>query len=668
MADVKQFKAESKRLLDLMINSIYTHKEIFLRELISNASDAIDKYYYYALEHGTTPGDLAIHIDLNEEARTLSISDNGIGMSKEELEDNLGTIARSGSLAFKEELAKKEAENKDIDVIGQFGVGFYSAFMVADDVTVTTRPVDSDQAWKWESNGADGYTIEPTDKAERGTTITLHLKADDDMENYSEYLNSWKVQELVKKYSDYIRYPIQMDVETEKVVEGTENDEEPKYETVKEEKTLNSMVPLWKRERKDISEEEFNQFYKESFYDWNDPLKTIFFKVEGNVSFTALLYIPSRVPQGFYSQDYKPGLQLYSRGVMIMEHCEELLPPYLRFVKGLVDSQDLSLNISREMLQHDHQLRLIKNRIEKKVLSELGSLLAKDRPTYDKFWNNFGLDIKFGVYNNYGMDKDKLQNLLLFYSSKEKKLVTLDEYVSRMPEEQKDIYYVSGQNIDLLAKLPIVRKLESRGFEVLFLTADVDELCLEALGSFREHPFKNASMGSLDLDSEEEKKKLEEENDRNKDLLTFMKDALGGEVSEVRLSSRLVDDPVTLVAGDGMSFEMEKIYEVMMAQSGENDGMMPPMKATRILELNPNSPIFALLQKDYQAGNEAEVKEIASVLYDQALLIEGFRIKDPIDFARNVSGLIAKAAGLAAPAADASEKAPEVIEGEVVEK
>lgn len=641
MAEKKEFKAESKRLLDLMINSIYTHKEIFLRELISNASDAIDKYYYYCLENSKTPEGLEIHLMLDEENRTLTISDNGMGMTKAEMEENLGTIAKSGSLAFKEQLAKKEQEkegaNSDVDIIGQFGVGFYSAFMVAKEVTVISKSAEGDEAWKWVSDGADGYEIEPAERNEHGTTIILTLKDDDDMENYSEYLNSMTIQNLVKKYSDYIRYPIKMEVETTKMVEGTEDKETPEYESVKTEKTLNSMVPLWKRAKSEITEEEFQQFYKEHFYDWQNPQKTIFFSVEGNVSFTALLYIPSRVPQGFYSTDYKPGLQLYSRGVFIMDHCEELLPPYLRFVTGLVDSQDLSLNISRELLQHDHQLRVIKNRIEKKVLGELAKMLTSDRESYDKFWANFGLDLKFGVYNNYGMDKNKLENLLLFYSSKEKKLVTLNEYVNRMPEDQKDIYYVAGSSVDLIAKLPIVKKLEDKGYEVLFLTESVDEFVMQSLQSYRDHAFKNAAQGDLDLDSEEEKEALAKANDENKTLLEAMKSVLGEEVSEVRLSNRLVEDPVMLVAGDGMSFEMEKIFEIMQQQSGETG--MPPVKATRILEINPNSHVFELLKETY-GKDDAKFKDITEVLYDMSLLIEGFKIKDPIEYTRKVAALL----------------------------
>ena len=637
MAEKKEFKAESKRLLDLMINSIYTHKEIFLRELISNASDAIDKYYYYALQNHQDPGDLAINIQLDVENRLLTIQDDGIGMDKEELEENLGTIAKSGSLAFKEELAKKEKGESDVDIIGQFGVGFYAAFMVAKEVKVISKKAGSDEAYEWVSDGANGYTIEPAIKEGHGTTVILSLKEDDDTERYSQYLDSNQISDLVKKYSDFIRYPIKMDVEVERMIESTKDQEVPEYETVKENKTLNSMVPLWKRPKSEITKEEFDQFYKEHFYDYSDPMKTIFFNVEGNVSFTALLYIPSHVPTGFYSQDYKPGLQLYSRGVFIMDHCEELLPDYLRFVKGLVDSQDLSLNISREMLQQNHQLRIIRNRIEKKVLNELSSMLVKDRNEYETFWKNFGLDLKFGVYNNFGQDKDKLENLLLFNSTKDGQLTTLSEYVDRMKEDQKPIYYVTGSSLELMEKLPIVKKLESKGFEVLLFNAEVDEFVVQTLMEYREHPFQNASQGDLDLDSEEEKKELEEKTQSNQSLLDFMKETLKGEVEDVRLSSRLVDDPVTLVAGNGMSFEMEKVYAALSAQNG-NAGM-PPMKATRILEINPNNGIFAKLQNSYESDPE-KAKEITKVLYDQALLIEGFPIQDPIEYSRLVCTLL----------------------------
>lgn len=631
----KQFKSESKRLLDLMINSIYTHKEIFLRELVSNASDAIDKYYFEHAGH-VNPDELEIRLDPDKENRLLTISDNGIGMDKDELEENLGTIAKSGSLAFKEEMDKKEGEkNSDVDIIGQFGVGFYSAFMVAKSVTVVSKKDGADTAYKWVSQGDDGYYITETEKETRGTTIILALKDDTDEEDYSQYLETYTIENLIKKYSDYIRYPIHMQVETSKPKPGTEDQEKPEYETFVEDKTLNSMVPLWKREKSKIKPEEYNQFYKDHFYDYEDPMRVIHFSVEGNVSFTSLLYIPSHVPQGFYNQDYKKGLQLYSRGVFIMDHAEELLPDYLRFVKGLVDSQDLSLNISREMLQHDNQLKLIAKRIEKKVLSELTTMLTKERDAYEKFWKAFGLNIKFGVYNNWGMDKDKLENLLMFYTSKEQKLTTLNEYVDRCKEDQKEIYYVSGSDLEMMDKLPIVQTLKKKDFEVIYLLDDVDEFVMQTLQQFREKTFKNASQGNLDLDTEEEKKELEQTTSDNKDLLDFMKDALKDEVAEVKISNRLSDDPVCLTAGEGVSFEMEKVF----ANMPEGNGPMGGMKAERILELNPNHPIFQTLKTLFTSDKE-KVKEVAEVLYDQALLIEGFPIEDPIAYSRKICELL----------------------------
>ena len=631
----KQFKSESKRLLDLMINSIYTHKEIFLRELVSNASDAIDKYYFEHAGH-VNPDELEIRLDPDKENRLLTISDNGIGMDKDELEENLGTIAKSGSLAFKEEMDKKEGEkNSDVDIIGQFGVGFYSAFMVAKSVTVVSKKDGADTAYKWVSQGDDGYYITETEKETRGTTIILALKDDTDEEDYSQYLETYTIENLIKKYSDYIRYPIHMQVETSKPKPGTEDQEKPEYETVVEDKTLNSMVPLWKREKSKIKPEEYNQFYKDHFYDYEDPMRVIHFSVEGNVSFTSLLYIPSHVPQGFYNQDYKKGLQLYSRGVFIMDHAEELLPDYLRFVKGLVDSQDLSLNISREMLQHDNQLKLIAKRIEKKVLSELTTMLTKERDAYEKFWKAFGLNIKFGVYNNWGMDKDKLENLLMFYTSKEQKLTTLNEYVDRCKEDQKEIYYVSGSDLEMMNKLPIVQTLKKKDFEVIYLLDDVDEFVMQTLQQFREKTFKNASQGNLDLDTEEEKKELEQTTSDNKDLLDFMKDALKDEVAEVKISNRLSDDPVCLTAGEGVSFEMEKVF----ANMPEGNGPMGGMKAERILELNPNHPIFQTLKTLFTSDKE-KVKEVAEVLDDQALLIEGFPIEDPIAYSRKICELL----------------------------
>ena len=634
MARKKQFKAESKRLLDLMINSIYTHKEIFLRELVSNASDAIDKYYYESQGHADASG-FEIRLEPNKVARTLTISDTGIGMTKEELEENLGTIAKSGSLAFKEEMKKKEESNEDVDIIGQFGVGFYSAFMVAKEICVISKKAGSEEAYQWMSDGDSGYEITEAQKDTNGTTIILTLKEDTDEENYSQYLETYELKNLIKKYSDYIRYPIKMNVETQKIKEGTEESEKPEYETVVEDETLNSMIPLWKRQKSKIADEEYNQFYKDHFYDYQDPQKVIHFSVEGNTSFTALLYIPSHLPQGFYNQDYKKGLQLYCRGVFIMDHAEELLPDSLRFVKGLVDSQDLSLNISREMLQHDHQLKLIATRIEKKVLNELGEMLAKNREDYEKFFTEFGVNLKFGVYNNYGMDKDKFQDLLLFYSSKEKKYTTLSEYVTRMKEDQKDIYFVSGSDIDLIDKMPVVQTLKSKEYEVLYLTDSVDEFVMQTLMNYKEKTFKNAAQGDLDLNTEEEKEALNKSKEENKDLLDFMKESLNGEVSEVKLSSKLIEDPVCLTAGEGVSFEMEKVF----ANMPEKNPM--PMKATKILEINPNHPIFEKLKSLYVEDKE-KVKEVTDVLYDQALLIEGFPIQDPIAYSRKICELLVK--------------------------
>lgn len=656
MSERKEFKAESRRLLDLMINSIYTHKEIFLRELISNASDALDKYYLDSLKNHKIPEKLAIRIDFDENARMLTISDNGIGMTKEELEDNLGTIAKSGSLAFKEELKKEKeagenpeassdseaAANSDVDIIGQFGVGFYSAFMVASKVTVVSKALGSDQAWKWESDGTDGYTIEEAERDDHGTTITLLLKEDDENEKYSEYLNSWKLEMLVKKYSDYIRYPIEMDITTQKPVkpdeEAKEAEElaEPKFETVTETRTLNSMIPLWKKQKSEITQEEFDQFYQDHFNNYTKPLDTIFFNIDGSISFTALLYVPSKRPENFYSSTFKPGLELYSRGVLIESHSESLLPDYLRFMQGLVDSQDLSLNISREMLQHDHQLRFIRKQTERKVLSALVSMQEKKPEDYLSFWKNFGISLKIGIYNSQGADTSKLENLLMYPTSDDGKYKSLKEFVASMPEEDKDIYYLSGTNIDTLNKLPAAAKLKAKGYPVLYLTDEVDEFIIQMISQYDGHSFKNAAQGDLDLDTEEEKEALKTQNEENKDLLTYMKDVLP-EVSEVRLSNRLVDDPVMLVAGDGLSFEMEHIFDVFAKQAGEDTN--PGLQASRILEINPNNPIWNVLRTEYVTDKD-KVKEIAQILYDQACLIQGFAIKDPVEYSRKVASLL----------------------------
>lgn len=638
MSRKKQFKAESKRLLDLMINSIYTHKEIFLRELISNASDAIDKLYYQALQngdHSISRDDLKIELVVNKDDRTITLTDNGIGMSKEELEENLGTIARSGSLAFKENMEAKEQTDDDVDIIGQFGVGFYSAFMVAHKVQVFSRKYNEDGAYCWTSDASDGYTIDEVEMPERGTKIVLYLKENTDDENYDEYLESYELERLIKKYSDYIRYPIRMEMEVSVKKEGSEDE----YETKKEIRTLNSMVPLWKRNKKDITTEEYNEFYKNKFNDFADPQKVIHTSVEGAVSFQALLFIPSKTPFNFYSQDYEKGLQLYSRSVFIMDKASELIPEYFRFVRGLVDSQDLSLNISREMLQHDRQLKVIASRVEKKIKSELLNMLKNDREEYEKFWNNFGLQLKYGVYNDYGMHKEVLQDLLMFYSSSEQKLVTLDEYVSRMKEGQEAIYFISGENIDKIDKLPQCELVKDKGYEILYLTDNVDEFALQVMMNYQEKPFKNINQGDLNLESEEEKKEIESKAEENKGLLEDLKDVLKDKVNDVKISSRLKTHPVCLTSDEGMSFEMEKVLSNMP------DGNPYGMKATRILEINPNHEIFQALQKIYAEDKDA-IEDYADLLYNQALLIEGFPIEDPMDFSNKICSFMVKASKL----------------------
>jgi len=630
MARKKAFKAESKRLMDLMIHSIYTHKEIFIRELISNASDAIDKLYYKSLSENLGDVDrsaLQIDITLDKANRTLTIEDNGIGMSKEELEENLGTIAKSGSFDFK----SNNEMDENIDIIGQFGVGFYSAFMVADKVEVISKQYGSEEAYRWMSENSDGYEINKVEKDTNGTIITLYLKENSDDENYDEYLESPQIQRLVKKYSDYIRYPIKMDVEESKKKEDSEE-----YETIVENKTLNSMIPLWKRNKNDISKEEYDSFYMDKFQDYNAPLEVIHTSVEGNISYNALLFIPSKAPVNYYSNEYEKGLQLYSSGVFILDKASELIPEHFRFVRGLVDSQDLSLNISREMLQHDRQLRAIATRIEKKIKSELLKMLRSDRDKYVEFWNTFGTQLKYGVYNDFGSHKELLQDLLMFYSSKEKKLVTLDEYVSRMSEDQKEIYFISGDSVEKIDKLPQVELVKEKDLEILYLSDDVDEFALQILNTYKEKAFKNIAQGDLDLASDEEKKKVEETAKDNESLLNALKEALKDEVSDVKISTRLVSHPVVLSAADGMSFEMEKV----LAQMPQGNPM--GMKATKILEINPNHELFKALQNVYDKDKE-EIADYASILYDQALLMEGFTIEDPIAYADKIAKLIVKA-------------------------
>ncbi len=628
---MKEFQAESKRLLDLMINSIYTHKEIFLRELISNASDAIDKLYYRTLEDGATGlsrEDFFIRLDVDKEARTLSITDNGIGMTQEELDNNLGVIARSGSLQFKQEAEQKE----DVDIIGQFGVGFYSAFMVSDRVTVDTRAFGADEAWHWESEGLAGYEITPGTKADRGTTITLHLKADTEDENYSEFLDQFRIQQLVKKYSDYIRYPIRMEVSHTHVKEGTGVDgKEPEYETHTEVETLNSMTPLWKKSRSEVSEDELNAFYKEKFYDWQDPLKVIRSSTEGAATYTALLFLPSHAPMDYYTREYEKGLQLYASGVLIMDKCADLLPDCFSFVKGLVDSQDLSLNISREMLQHDRQLKLIASRLEKKITSELQSMLNNDREKYEQFWKAFGLQLKYGMYDNYGAKKDELKDLVLFTSSAEKKLTTLKEYVSRMKPEQKYIYYGCGETVERILGLPQAEALQEKGYEMLCLTDNVDEFALRMLMKYDDKEFRNISADDLELESAEEKEKTQALAEENKDLLAFVKDALGDKVKDVRVSGKLKSHPVCITTDGMISTEMEKVINAMPAQE--------KIKAQRVLEISGEHPIFQRLQELY-AKDKDRLKLYAEVLYDQALLIEGISLEDPSDFSQKLCQLL----------------------------
>lgn len=625
----KQFKAESKRLLDLMINSIYTHKEIFLRELISNASDAIDKLYYRSLTEGSTGlsrDDFSIRIEPDKEARTLKITDNGMGMTKEELEKNLGTIAKSGSLDFKAEMEKKD----EVDIIGQFGVGFYSAFMVSDKVTVVSKAFGEEQAYQWESAGADGYTIRECEKEGNGTEITLQLKEDTEDENYGQYLETYQIKNLISKYSDYIRYPIQMMVEHQKLKEGTENE----YESYSELETLNSMVPLWKKNKSELKEEDYNQFYKEKFYDYTDPAKVIHTNVEGVVSYTSLLFIPGQAPYNYYTKEFEKGLQLYSSGVLIMEKCPDLLPDYFSFVRGLVDSQDLSLNISREMLQHDRQLKAIAQRLEKKIKSELLSMLNTDRDKYVEFFKNFGLQLKFGMYDKFGANKDAVKDLVMFYSSSEKALVTLSEYVSRMKPDQKYIYFASGESTDKIDKLPQTELLKDKGYEILYLTDDVDEFALQMLRAFEEKEFKSVSADDLEIEeSKEEKEAAEKQAEESKDMLECMKEALGDKVSEVRLSQRLKSHPVCLTAKGGLSIEMEKVLNSMPVDQ--------KIQAERVLEINAKHPILETLSKTYKEDQE-KVKTYAKLLYDQALMIEGLPVEDPVAFSNAVCELMTK--------------------------
>ena len=667
----KQFKTESKRLLDLMINSVYTNKEIFLRELISNASDALDKRYYKSLTDGSqlVRSELEIRLTPDKEARTLTISDNGIGMTRDELEANLGTIAKSGTLAFKQEANSGDKPLEDMDIIGQFGVGFYSAFMVAKKVSVLSRAEGSDEAWLWESEGLDGYTVTPGVKDDVGTTITLYLKDNADEENYDTYLEIYTLRNLATKYSDYIRYPIKMLVEVRRPVEEEECEceececehdheececehdheececehdheececehehKEPKYETVTEDQTLNSMVPLWRRNKNEITDEDYTVFYTDKFHDYEAPLHHIHYKAEGAINYNSILFIPSAAPYNLYSKGYKRGLQLYSNGVMIMESCEDLLPEYFGFVKGLVDSSDISLNISRELLQQSRQLRAIANGLKKKIKSELEKLLENDREKYEKFFKAFGLSLKYGIYESYGMEASFLQDLLLFYSARENRMITFKEYVAAMIENQTEIYYACGSDIEGIKRLPQLKYMLDKGYDVLLMPDNVDEFCLKMLNGYDGKPFKSITDNDLNIGGEDEKKAVEEKQTENKELLDAVKEALSDKVHEVRLSARLGDAPAALTSDGPISLEMEKILSDL-PNSGE-------MRADRILELNPDHPIFGVIQG--VRDNEELFKTYAELLYDQALLLAGLKIDDPAGFAARITRLMVK--------------------------
>ena len=634
----KQFKAESKRLLELMINSIYTNREIFLRELISNASDATDKRYYNALKEGKSGlnrEELSIDLSVDREARTLTISDHGCGMTKEELEQNLGTIAKSGSLEFK---SKNDTSSEDLDIIGQFGVGFYAAFMVAKHVEVTSRSQDSEEAWCWASDGADGYTVTPAERAECGTTIVLTLKDDTEQEKYDEFLQEYRLRSIVKKYSDYIRYPIRMPVEKSRMVEGSDKDAEgkdktPEYESYTEVETLNSMVPIWKKRKNEVKAEEYNQFYKDKFYDFEDPLRVITSSTEGLATYNALLFIPAHAPYNYYSRDYEKGLQLYSSGVLIMDKCADLLPDHFSFVRGIVDSQDLSLNISREMLQHDRQLKLIASSLEKKIKNELEQMLKNDREKYEKFFGEFGLQLKYGIYSSYGGTKELLADLLLYTTSSEKKYATLKEYCDRMREGQKYIYYAVGESVAKLDVLPQNERLKEQGYEILYLTDDIDEFTLKAMRDYDGKEFKSTSDDDLGIDNEAEKEEIKKQNEENKDLLGYIKEQLGDKVSDVVLTSRLKSYPVCLTAKGQISLEMEKVLNAMPAPEANK------IKAQRVLEINAGHPVFAALQKLYPDQKE-KLASYVEILYTQALLIEGIPVEDPVAYTNAVCSLM----------------------------
>lgn len=620
--ETKQFKAESKRLLDLMINSIYTHREIFLRELISNASDAIDKIYYKALTDDSLTFEKEnyyIKVSIDKENRTVKISDTGIGMTKEELDDNLGVIAKSGSLQF-----KKENELKDgYDIIGQFGVGFYSAFLVADEVTVISKAFGSDQAYKWESKGVDGYTIETCEKDSVGTEIILKIKENTEEDNFNEYLEEYKLKSIIKKYSDFIRYPIKMDVTQTRL----KKDSEKEYEDYTEEQTINSMIPIWRKNKKELNQEDYDNFYSEKHYGFDKPIKHIHISVEGSVNYNAILYIPEKTPYDFYTNEYEKGLELYSNGVLIMNKCSDLLPDYFAFVKGIVDSEDLSLNISREILQHDRQLKLIAKNIKTKIKNELEHILKNERDKYEKFYESFGRQLKYGVYSDFGSNKEVLQDLLMFYSSKEKKMVTLDEYVSRMPEDQKYIYYAAGESIERIEKMPQTELLLDKGYEILYFTEDVDEFAIRMLMTYKDKEFKSVSSADLGIETEENKNSSSEDDKENKELFEYMKNILSDKVKDVRASKRLKNHPVCLSNDGELTIEMEKILNSM--PNNQN------IKADKVLEININHDVFKSLKEAYEKDKD-KLKLYTDLLYNQALLIEGLSIDDPVEFTNNM--------------------------------
>lgn len=623
---MKQFKTESKRILDLMINSIYTNKEIFLRELVSNASDAIDKLKFISLTDTKVNSDFKINISIDKDARTLTIEDNGIGMTDKDLEKNLGTIAESGTLAFK----KENAGQTDNELIGQFGVGFYSAFMVADKIEVYTKAYGADKAFKWASSGAEGYTIDEIEKDGLGSKIVIYLKADGEDYKYSDFLEEYKISSLIKQYSDYIRYPIEMLMTRSKRKEGS-SDDKPEYEQVKELETLNSMVPLWKKAKSEVSEDNLKEFYKNEFHDYQDPLKSVYAKIEGTVTYDTLLFVPARAPFDYYSKDYKKGVKLYCNGVMIMEKCEELIPDYFGFVRGIVDSSDLSLNISREILQQDRQVKAIANSLEKKISAELKKMMEDDRENYEKLFAEFGLSIKFGVYAGFGMNKDKLKDLLMFYSSKKEKLVTLSEYVKEMQEGQEDIYYACGESYEKIASLPQIEKAKDKGYEILFFKDGVDEFVAKILIDYEGKKFKSVSEADFSLDSDEEKKELDQKSEEFKDLLTAIKEQLGDKVKEVRLTAKLKTYPVCLTAAGDISIEMEKVFNSMPNADGK-------MKAEKILEISSTHKILDTLKK-YSEDKET-LKKYAIVLYEQARLLEGLSIDDVTGFVTAMSDIM----------------------------